>query len=525
MILENIENATRSNGSQAMPAGMPAAPPARQADFERLCSAAFEQAPHGIILLEAETTGIAAVNRFALSLLRCAEEDLIGKRLAEVPLFRDLDISKNIAHTIQAAQVIHCDDVLVTGKDGQAFILEISFRRYLVSCTPIIHCEIRDLTMRKRREIARRRERVMQALRRMALRMADEFNGLLPAVARSCEIRAEPFERLTGDLRKAKARIAALAGELSAFGGAGPNQPQALNLNAVIHSMEDEIRGMVGQSAEIVLALDAEPAWTQADEKQVRQIVRQLVANACGSMTTGGVLTVRTCYAGKDDGDGAEGASGWICLEVTDNGRPLDAEGWSRLFELFPSGSENAEDCGLGLASVYSMVKQNGGHITVLPGDGSGTAFRIWLPQTAEAVDHASPAAPEAAALPQLQTSAETVLILEPEEGLRNVMRNLLSRKGYAVAVARSEGEVETLLHRGGPMRLIVADISSSSPGAARLARQVAEMRPAARALYILDAGGDVNMRAALLPPDAPVIEKPFRLEALLARMREVLDE
>jgi len=207
-----------------------------------------------------------------------------------------------------------------------------------------------------------------------------------------------------------------------------------------------------------------------------------------------------------------------VSLEVADNGPAPDAPQLARLFEPWQAAQEGH----LGLALVYAMVKQNGGRITAEASDG-GTVFRVTLPAAEERpAETPQPALPEFTA--STGSSGETILILEQDDGLRNVVRNLLRRKGYTVVEAHSEGEASALLCGAAQLRLIVADVGSFGAGAARVARQMSEARPAAKALYILDTAGDSG-RAAALPSGASVIEKPFRLESLLAKVREVLGE
>ena len=518
--MDNPSHVARANGVPAIAARRPADPDR----LAMLCRAVFERVRQGIVLLDGNTAEIVAANPFFLSLAMCGADDIGGKRLWEIPLFRDLDISRKILERVRTRLLVQYEDLVVHTASGQALILDCSFEEYSTEGGKIIQCNIVDVTNRKQREIARRRSHTMQALGRMASRLADELNGVLPALGAAGESRGDSLGRVADELRQAKGRMDVLVRELSLFGGAQVVQQQPVNLNAVIDSMDGEIRSLLGEGVELIKLPGAGLAAVRADEWQIRRMIRKLVVNACTAMPEGGVLKIQT---GRVEGSAAtageaeSGSGGCTWLSVTDSGRRLDGEAWSRLFEPFQTPGGGEEDCGFGLASVYGIVKQAGGQIAVSSGLQSGTTFRVHLPSTGER----TLAEPAGQCLEQAEHGAGTILILEQEEGLRNVMRNLLARKGYSVAEARTEAETWEFLRSAGPTRLIVADVASFGLSGARLVREMAETHPSRKALFILESSGDLSPSSGFVAPGATVLVKPFRLEALLAKLREVLGE
>ena len=440
-------------------------------------------------MLDGPTARIQAANPFVLALLARSLEELVGEPIWQVPLFRELESVKDIAQLTETRSAVEYDDLLISPTCGPPLIVSVRFSSLFAVGGRAILCEIFDLTGSRERELRRRQVYTMEALGRMASRVAAEFSSVAPLVN--------------------SARVTAFARDLSAFAGTLPLEPEALSLNDVIESMSSEILSLLGDRVELVKIPEAGSGLVWADPLRLRDAIRKLAANARAAMPDGGTLTIAT----------APESSGWTSLTVMDNGRPLEGESWSRLFEPFRNGGTQGEDSPFGLATVYAFVKRSGGHIAVSSGD-PGTSFRIYLPRACEE-RQADPAAGTAVAK---SDGTEAVVILESEDGLRSVMRNLLSRKGYRVLEARNEEEAGEFRRRGEPIRLIVASLASLGSGGMGLARQVAAVRSGTRLLYIAEPEEDGGPRPEMLASGAAVLRKPFRLEALLAKVREVLE-
>jgi two-component system, cell cycle sensor histidine kinase and response regulator CckA len=522
MVLEKRSGISYANGAQAGSA-LAETEPAPSHRLARLCAAAFEHAPYGILLLDGDTGAVFAANPSVVSMLISCADDLVGKPIWEAPLFRNLDISKEVVGLTRSRTSIQCHDLLVTSKTRPSWIAEISFHRYSTGLETVIQCNISDITTRKRTEIAKRRMHILQALRRMASRVAIELDESLPALGDARRILNKPLHQMTADLRRARARLTELSRELSTYGGESTIPRHAVDLNTVVNSMKSEIQPLLASGIALTLQLDAAPAVVCADEDGIRKIVRMLVAYAGTTMTDGGALTIQTTRVEECPSCPSPETTrrDWVCLAITGSGRSLDREAWARLFEPFQTPSPAVNDSVLGLAAVYGLVRQNAGHISVTGALQSGTSFHVYLPPAANDLSLVQSPSP----LPPPAHTATTILVIEQKEGLRNIVRNLLARRGYTVAEAASEAEALEFLSRGKPIRLVIVDIAAFGLAAARIARQISEMQPPLKALFIVDVSSDAVPESGALPPGSAILEKPFRLEAMLAKLREVLGD
>jgi signal transduction histidine kinase len=467
--------------------------PLAETTLMELYHAMFDQARHGILLLDGSTARIQTANPFVLALLARSSEELVGQPIWQVPLFRELESVKDVAQLTQTRSTVEYDDLLISPASGPQLIARVRFSSLFAGGSRAILCEIFDLSGIREREIRRRLVHTMEALGRMASRVAAEFDNVAPLVN--------------------SPRAVAFARDLSAFAGTRPLEPEELNLDDLVESMIAEIRSLLGDRIDLVKTLETGSDLVWADPWRLRDTIRTLTANARAAMPDGGILTIATAPESYED------SLDWSSLTVSHNGRPLEGERWSRLFEPFSDGGSPGEDCAFGLATAYAFVKRSGGHIAVSSGD-SGTCFRIYLPRAREQ-RRAEPSAETSVAK---SDGSEAVVILESEDGLRSVMRNLLSRKGYQVLEARNEEEVRDLRRRGEPIRLVLASIASLGSGGMWLARQAADGRSGIKLLYIVGPEEEGGPRPETMASGAAVLRKPFRLEALLEKVREVLE-
>ena len=289
-------------------------------------------------------------NPFVLALLARGSEELVGQPIWQVPLFRELESVKDIAQLTETRSTVEYDDLLISPASGPQLIASVRFSSLFAGGSRAILCEIFDLSGIREREIQRRLAHTMEALGRMASRVAAEFDNVAPLVN-------SPW-------------VVAFARELAAFAGTRPLLPEALNLDDLIESMSAEIRSLLGERTELVKTLEAGPDRVWADPWRLRDAIRELTAHARAAMPDGGILTIATAQESYED------SLDWSSLTVTDNGRPLEGERWSRLFEPFSDGGTPGEDCAFGLATVYAFVKRSGGHIAVSSGD-SGTRVQL----------------------------------------------------------------------------------------------------------------------------------------------------
>jgi two-component system, cell cycle sensor histidine kinase and response regulator CckA len=362
-----------------------------------------------------------------------------------------------------------------------------------------------DVTARKELEEQLRQSQKMEAVGRLAGGIAHDFNNLLTAIKGYGEFLLADLPENAGTHRDAQEIVAAadraatLTRQLLAFSRRQTLAPQALYLNTVVKELEGLLRRLIGEQVELVVELGEEVLPVRADRGQLEQVVMNLAVNARDAMPDGGRLTIAT-----------QSRYGSVELAVRDSGVGMAAEVRSHLFEPFFTTKEPGKGTGLGLATVYGIVEQSGGTIEVKSAPGRGSTFTIVLPAIAETLR-----APEPAPVPPL-ASAGRVLLVEDEDLVRALVREVLERGGYDVLEAADAGEAIELAHSADDIDLLVTDLVLPGMSGSVLAERVARERPALRVLYT-SGYVDVSQDAA------DVLEKPFTPEDLLRKVGELL--
>jgi PAS domain S-box-containing protein len=374
----------------------------------------------------------------------------------------------------------------------------------------------------RRSEEQLRNARRMEAIGRVAGGVAHDFNNLLTAIAGHAELLldgdADAGRRLNAaEIRKAAERAASLTRQLLAFSRKQVLSPEALNLNKTLGEMDGMIRRLIGEGIELTTVLDPELGVVWADPGQLEQVILNLALHAREVMPRGGQLTLETANV-QLDGLTARAElflvpGAYVMLAVSDTGVGMDDEEKAHVFEPFFAIRDGGEP-GLGLSAVYGIVKQSGGTIAVESALGKGTTFRIYLPRME--VQAGAPGRRESLA------GEETVLLVEDEEAVRTLVREILRMHGYAVLEARHGGEAILISQRHqGPIQLLLTDMVMANMNGMELAAHLEPLRPEMRVLFISGYGpeqwGRMASRAAFLP-------KPFSPKTLAAKVREVLN-
>jgi CheY-like chemotaxis protein len=373
----------------------------------------------------------------------------------------------------------------------------------------------------------------MEAVGRLAGGVAHDFNNLLTVIASGTELLLQslrdPAEREYAEMiRQAGERGAGLTRQLLAFSRRQVLRPEVLDLNALLTDLQRLLRRLIGEDIEQVTDLSPEAGRVRADRTQLEQVVMNLAVNARDAMPQGGRLTLRTHNANvSDQTTPLPRARGWVppgdytVLEVRDTGLGMTEEVKAHLFEPFFTTKEQGKGTGLGLATVYGVVRQTGGHIVVESEPGQGTAFRIYLPRTDLPTASAAPAR-EAGAL---QARQETVLLVEDEEAVRAMVRRILQAKGYTVLEAcDGEEALQVSTRFAGGIDLMLTDVVMPRTDGLQLAGRLRELRPATRVLYMSGYPDDALVRQAVTASGKAFLQKPFSPGALAERVREVLD-
>jgi signal transduction histidine kinase len=370
----------------------------------------------------------------------------------------------------------------------------------------------------------------MEAVGQLAGGVAHDFNNLLTVVTVYAELLLRrpqdkgSQEEALGEILKAAERGSGLVRQLLAFSRRQMMQPEVLDLNAVVGELGRMLRPLLREDIELAFDLAPDLGRVKADRGQLEQVLMNLAVNARDAMPQGGRLLIGTANFEMDafyvqqHGAGAPGP--YAALSVSDTGTGMDAATQARIFEPFFTTKEPGQGTGLGLSTVYGIVKQSGGYIWVYSEPGRGTTFRIYLPRVEEmaAAEAAGPAAAEAAG------GGQTLLLVEDEETLRRLMALVLTGAGYQVlAAGRGEEALELGRRHAGTIHLLVTDMVMPGMSGRELAEDLRRLRPELKVLYISGYSEEIAAHQGRLSPDALFLQKPFREEQLLRQVGAAL--
>ena len=371
----------------------------------------------------------------------------------------------------------------------------------------------------------------MDAIGRLAGGVAHDFNNLLTVILGRTDILLhplkpeDPMRRGIELIQRTAGRAAELTRQLLAFSRKQVLDPVVLDLSAVTTDMKDLLGRLIGEDIALLTTPTPGLGRVKADRGQIEQVVMNLAVNARDAMPQGGRLILETANVELDDEYvrrhvGARPGP-HVMLAVSDTGTGIPREIQAQIFEPFFTTKEQGKGTGLGLATVYGIVKQSGGYIEVDSEPGQGTTFRIYLPRldaAAATVDRT--ARPVAAA-----GGTETILLVEDEEGVRELARDILRASGYTVLEARNGGEALLLCERHqGPLDMLLTDVVMPRMSGRELAERLGPLRPDLSVLYMSGYTDDAVIRHGVLAPGTAFLQKPFTPAALVQRVRETLD-
>jgi two-component system cell cycle sensor histidine kinase/response regulator CckA len=482
--------------------------------------------------------------------------DAQGKRLYNSPSYqRILGYEPHELETTSSLEQVHPDDQqLVTDataearRTGQGRRIEYRMRHkdgtwvYIESTASVVrnaagHVDKmvivnRDIGERRRLEQQLHQSQKMDAIGRLSGGVAHDFNNLLGVIIGYGEILEEgvpegdPLRASVDQVLKAGRRASSLTRQLLAFSRQQVLEPKLLSLNAVVSDMEKMLHRMIGEDIELTIQLDPELGSTRADQSQVEQVIMNLAVNARDAMPDGGKLAIQTWNFEIDPKFAERYAypvvtGPYVLLAVTDSGTGMDAATQQRIFEPFYTTKEKGKGTGLGLSTVYGVVKQSGGYIDVISALGSGTTFNIYLPRSAQSVsveEHGT-------SQPSATRGNETILLVEDEDSLRTLTRDVLRRKGYTVLEAANGAEALELSGRTREeIHLLLTDVVMPGINGRALSDQLKLKRPEMRVAFMSGYTGQRVGQKDILEPGSFFIQKPFSREQLASRVREALD-
>ncbi len=418
-------------------------------------------------------------------------------------------------------------------KDGTRFTVRLSGRPLLdVSGEPVgFEMIAEDITERRALELQLQQSQRMEAIGRLAGGVAHDFNNLLTVIKGYSELMLDeikPSDPMRGEMQevqRAADRAAALTRQLLAFSRRQVLAPKVLDLNDLVRDTEKLLRRLLGEDVDLITALDQQLGSVRADPGQIEQVLMNLAVNARDAMPAGGKLTIETSNVELDHSYIREHAvvkpGCYVLLAVSDNGTGMDPDTASHAFEPFFTTKEQGKGTGLGLSTVYGIVKQSGGYIWVYSESGLGTTFKIYLPR----VDAAAERLPAQQLRPEAYRGTETILLVEDEEGVRSLIRQVLTRHGYTVLESSHGGEALLLCERHpGCIDLLLTDVVLSQMSGRELAERLGPLRQEMKVLYMSGYTDEAILHHGVLTPGSAFVQKPFTTEALTRKVRQVLD-
>ncbi len=504
-------------------------------DSERAYRSTFDEAPIGIAHLTL-TGGWLRANRRLCDLLGYPEAELMTADFRALAHPEDAESDTDArAALMTGALDRHTGVRRYRRKDGQYIWVNLmtSLYRDAAGAPGYFIAIVEDISERRLLEEQLRQAHKMEAIGRLAGGVAHDFNNLLTAILGYSNFVLEqlgaghPARADVEEIQKAGERASSLTHQLLAFSRRQMLQPQIVDLNAIVGNVDTLLRRLIGEDIALASHLGVPLDFVSVDPGQVEQIILNLAVNARDAMSTGGQLTIETRNLLLDDAYVAAhpGASQGphVMLAVFDSGAGMSAETMSHVFEPFFTTKSRGEGTGLGLATVYGIVKQSGGSIAVSSELGRGSVFRVYFPRTS--AGHARPVS-EPPARSTALGGAETILLAEDQVEVRVLATRVLTRYGYTVLEAGSGAEALQIVQKHeARIDLLLTDVIMPVMNGRELAATLQRTHPEIRVLYASGYTDDAIGRRGMLDPSVAFLEKPFTPKSLLMKVREVLDQ
>jgi two-component system cell cycle sensor histidine kinase/response regulator CckA len=416
-------------------------------------------------------------------------------------------------------------------KDGSIFLADVSVTLLELDGRKCIVGFFTDITERKHLEDQFLQAQRMEAVGVLAGGVAHDFNNLLTVIKGYAELsmkdfaQNDPKRKDVEHIAKAARRAESLTSQLLAFSRKQILQPKILNLNDIIDETNKMLQRLIGEDIEIACITKPDLGFVNADPVQLQQIIMNLAVNARDAMPQGGRLTIETAnveFAEDYIRNQAEARAGsYVMLAISDDGVGMDAATQARIFDPFFTTKGSRQGTGLGLSTVYGIIKQSNGSIFVYSEPGLGTTFKIYLPQVEGAT---APAAAETKSEEEFRGS-ETVLVVEDEKAVQALICRILRERGYNVFEAADGIEAQHIDRKyEGKIHLVLTDVILPGTNGKDIIAQLKSSRPEIKALYVSGYTDDTIFNHGILDSNAAFLQKPFTADGLARKVREVLE-
>jgi PAS domain S-box-containing protein len=493
-----------------------------------------ETALDAVVTMDASGT-ITGWNAQAEAVFGWPRSEVIGRSLSETivpPAYREAH-EKGLRYflaTGEGSLLNRRVEITALHRSGREFPVELAISPARVGDTYTFSAFVRDITERKRLEDQLLQAQKMESVGRLAGGIAHDFNNLLTAIlgyAELAEDETDPQEvrQYLSHVRQAAEKASDLTRQLLTFARRQIIAPRTVNINDLILSLDKLLRRLIGENIELVMLPKEGLHSVKVDPGQFEQILVNLVVNSRDAMPDGGKITIETANVTLD----AEYArqheevvpGEYVLLAVSDTGSGMEEAIRLHIFEPFFTTKEKGRGTGLGLATVYGIVKQSGGHIWLYSEPGEGTAFKIYLPRTTETPEAVSNA-PRKTVQPG---GSETILLVEDEPAVRALAAQTLQARGYAVIEAMNGEEALRLVKgREAQIRLLITDVVMPQMNGKELAERLQALHPGMKVLYSSGYTENTIVHHGVLKPGIAFLSKPFTPTMLAGKVREVLD-
>jgi two-component system, cell cycle sensor histidine kinase and response regulator CckA len=489
---------------------------------------AFNANPEPITIATISEGRYIDVNESFLRVTGYLREEVIGRTSGELKFWERPEDRSRFIETFKQQGSVRDLEISYRTKSGEIRIAVDSAEIIDVAGQECVIGIFRDITEQKSLEKQLRQTQKMEAVGQLSGGIAHDFNNLLGVIIGYSEILEhrlppdDPLQKECLQIKKAGQSAASLTRQLLAFSRQQVLEPRVLDLNAIVLNVEKMLRRLIGEHIDLRTQLDPALGLVKADPSQIEQVIINLAVNARDAMAHGGKLMIETANVELDEESVrrhvTQRAGSYVLLTIADTGTGMDAETQAHIFEPFFTTKEIGKGTGLGLATVYGVVKQSGGHIWVYSELGQGTIFKIYLPQTGQRIRVEKPNT----GLASLQRNTETILLVEDAESLRELTRTLLTDSGYTVLEAdHPEKAIEIAKNHKGHIHLLLTDMVMPGMNGRALAEKLACIRPDMKVVYT--SGYTGFSHSALLDPDLVFLPKPFTRESLLSKLRQIL--